>query len=89
MSQRDRDRVPFAPGRRGVQGHRAGADAGKQAPRERCQLPVAWLTVEQNELLATRGADRAPRFDPDGALDGHAGRRTLEIFAAVLPFEWG
>lgn len=59
------------------------------AARGRCELPAAWLTVEQNDLLATRGAERAPRFDPDAALDGHAGRRTLEIFAAILPFEWG
>jgi hypothetical protein len=49
------------------------------------ELPARWLTVEQNQQLTARGADRAPLIDPDG----HAGHRALEIFAALLSIEWG
>lgn len=51
----------------------------------------AWLTTEQNVLLAAqRAADGMQRSsDPDGIIDSRAGCRMIEIFAAILPFGWG
>jgi hypothetical protein len=52
--------------------------------------PGAWLPAEQNELLAARcTADRAPLPDAGCVVDGRAGCRWIEIFAAMLPIEWG
>lgn len=49
-----------------------------------------WLTAEQNERLAAHyTADRAPRPDSESAIDSRAGSRMIEIFAAMLPIEWG
>ena len=50
----------------------------------------AWLPVKHNELLAAPWtADRGSPRDPGGASDARAGCRTIELFAAILPIEWG
>jgi len=59
----------------------------------RGELPAAWLTVEQNERLAAHHhadrADRAGASDAEAVVDSRARCRMSEIFAAMLPIEWG
>jgi hypothetical protein len=45
--------------------------------------------VAHNELLTMRRAGRTSRLDFDGVVDGDAGHRSLEVFAAALSIEWG
>jgi hypothetical protein len=57
------------------------------------ESPAPWLTSEQNEQLAVQPtADGAPGASPrktQAAIDARAGWKTIEIFAALVPVEWG
>lgn len=54
------------------------------------ELPSRWLTVEQNEWLAAQHAGgRTPVRDAEAVVDSCASSRMIEIFAAMLPIEWG
>jgi hypothetical protein len=97
--------VPFHLGWRGPQNRRAGFESRKEPrglverrkarARESgivvgAEQPGPWLTAEQNLLLAVRpAAGGAPRTDTESIVDGRTGGRMIEIFAAILPVEWG
>lgn len=80
--------IPFHLGWRDLQSPQAGFESQKRPPT-RHELPSAWLTAEQNDLLTTRRDCRSPRIVANHGLDERAGRRTLEIFAVALAIELG
>ena len=63
-------------------------------PAGRAESPGPWLTVEQNAQLAAahtaaHTSPHAPGPGPESDLDSRTSCRVIEIFAAMLPIEWG